>query len=141
MLGLFERTKTVESREVGRLCVVSQRVGKRLALTQEMMGVLGENQRSAPFSNVEPASLTGLTSCQHKKAITAKRVRRLVRDSCQTGERQHRDLVISHGRFPTVTSSKGRTDVEIAVHVQAKTYRRSLRRLHTSKMFLEELTA
>ena len=125
VLGLLERAETVESRKVGLLCVVSQSIRKRIALSQEMMGVFGKNQRPTPFSDVEPACPARLAAGQHKKAITAEWVRPLMRDSCQTGERQHGDLVISHGKFPTFTNSKGRADVEFAVHVQPKIRRRS----------------
>ena len=120
VLGLLERAKTVESRKVGIFCDVSQRIGKRIALSQEMMGVFGKNQRTTPFSDVKPASQARLAAGQHKKAITAEWVWPIVRDSCQTSERQHGDLVISHGKFPTFTNSKGRTDVEFAVYVQPK---------------------
>ena len=125
VLGLLERAETVESRKVGLFCVVSQRIGKRFALSQEMMGVFGKNQSPTPFSDVEPAGPARLAAGQHQKAITAEWVWPLVRDSCQTSERQHGDLVISHGKFPTFTNSKGRTDVEFAVHVQPKIRRRS----------------
>ena len=90
-----------------------------------MMGVFGKNQSPTPFSDVEPAGPARLAAGQHQKAITAEWVWPLVRDSCQTSERQHGDLVISHGKFPTFTNSKGRMDVEFAVHVQPKIRRHS----------------
>ena len=66
------------------------------------MSVSGENQCSAAFCDFQPAGQTGFSTGEYQKAVSTERMWRFVRNSCQPGKRQHGDLVISHGRFPTV---------------------------------------
>ena len=99
VLGLFERTERLQTREESATGRVADRFRERVGFAEKMLRIGAQDKLPAASGHFEPSGLTRLVTGQHKETIASGRVPLCMRQPGKSSVGQHREFVISHEWF------------------------------------------